>query len=276
MKELAKFFREYHKYLGVVLAIPIILVGLTAILIAHERLLGTKDKPVAADWLPGYSIALEPQELKCSLVTGGKQYVGTKMGLYLLEQGKTIAVKQFEGIEIRSLVETQKGILVGGKKGTWLFNGNSWQQVYKGDVHNLSVAANGQVTMVAEVKNKEGHERQLFLSQDAGLSWNTDKNVVASIASLPPVKQEVTISKLVLDIHTGKAIFGKNLEWIWIDAIGFIILFLTVTGIYLWVFPYWFRRNKESAKAKAKPSVAKVAPVLAKKEVLATVEKLKA
>jgi hypothetical protein len=35
-------------------------------------------------------------------------------------------------------------------------------------------------------------------------------------------------------LHTGKAFFGKESEWIWIDILGAILVFLGGTGLYLW------------------------------------------
>jgi uncharacterized iron-regulated membrane protein len=48
------------------------------------------------------------------------------------------------------------------------------------------------------------------------------------------VEERVTLGKLMLDLHTGKAFFGKEAEWIWIDLLGGVWVFLGFTGIYLW------------------------------------------
>jgi hypothetical protein len=46
--------------------------------------------------------------------------------------------------------------------------------------------------------------------------------------------ERLTLGKLVTDLHTGKAFFGKEHEWIWIDILGAIWVFLGGTGLYLW------------------------------------------
>jgi hypothetical protein len=37
-----------------------------------------------------------------------------------------------------------------------------------------------------------------------------------------------------MDLHTGKALLGKHAEWLWIDLVGGALLFLSLTGVYLW------------------------------------------
>ena len=51
--------RNWHNWISVILVVPIIIVGVTAVFIAHSHELGTKDIDVtrAVNWLPGYGEA---------------------------------------------------------------------------------------------------------------------------------------------------------------------------------------------------------------------------
>lgn len=117
--------RQIHLWSGVLLALPMFIVGVTAILIAHEKSLGIKDVPI--NWL---FMAAEKE------------------------------------LELRSVAQAADGRL-------WL-------------------AAQGDVA------------------------------------------KPYTIGKLVMDMHTGKAFFGKSGEWVWIDVLGFTLALLGLTGVWVW------------------------------------------
>ncbi len=46
--------------------------------------------------------------------------------------------------------------------------------------------------------------------------------------------REMTLAKLIRDLHTGDAFFGHDYRWIWNDIVGGAMTFLALTGIYLW------------------------------------------
>ena len=54
--------RKWHAWLSFTLALPILLVAVTAILIAHSQKLGFRDIKVDPSWLPGYAMAQTERE----------------------------------------------------------------------------------------------------------------------------------------------------------------------------------------------------------------------
>lgn len=56
-------------------------------------------------------------------------------------------------------------------------------------------------------------------------------------------RERITLGKLMLDLHTGRAFLGKEAEWIWIDLLGLVWVFLGGTGLYLWWHAQTRRRN---------------------------------
>lgn len=223
--------RTWHFWISALLALPILIVGVTAVFIAHDRSLGLKEIPVAAGWLPGYAgegKGRHETELRAALVAAdGSTWLGAKGGLVRTRDGDAALVAAFAGEEVRSLAETPAGILVGTKKGVWLGRDEDWHQVLRGEVWQIAGAPDG--TLRAVLK-----DRGLLESTDGGLRWQVAP-AMAALDALPRAPmEELTLGKLVMDLHTGKAFLGKNAMWLWIDVIGVVMAFLSVTGIYLW------------------------------------------
>lgn len=227
--------RHWHTWTSVVLAVPILIVALTAILIAHDHELGLKEIDVtrAVSWLPGYGKAemkAYKMDVRASLTTAaGEQWLGTKGGLYQVNDGQARLVTDLGATEVRDLVATPFGLLVAAKNGVWLQNAGGWRKVQKGDAWNASLNPDGALAVTLK-------DQGVLTSLD-GRSWARDESAGTALAAIPAenrMTKPVTLGNLVMDLHTGKAFFGKEWEWIWIDLVGLVMAFLTVTGVYMW------------------------------------------
>lgn len=263
--------RSWHAWISVVLAVPIVIVAVTAIFIAHDDALGTKEKVITpyVSWLPGYSdaaVKMQRMEVQTALATrDGAQWLGTKAGLYRIEQGRATPVEALGGTHVRALVDTPAGLVAATKNGVWLRQstpgqggGETWQRTARGDAWSASVGAGG----VIHVAMKDAG----VLASTDGASWKNDTAALTALAAMPVSMAEqkpVTLGNLVMDLHTGKAFFGKEWEWIWIDLIGFVMAFLGVTGVVMWWRGEKRRRELEAqlAAASATPASPAVAPV---------------
>ncbi|MBW3517181.1 PepSY domain-containing protein [Shewanella sp. NKUCC01_JLK] len=218
--------RKWHIWLGVILLLPIAIVALTAVFIAHDKLLGLKQITLG---IP----VTEPAEIKTLLPLQADIWLAAgKFGIarqQLKEGMVSPSVMELAGVDIRQLLAVQDNILAAGNQGIYLRQGETWSQTLKADIHQLS--ADG-LAILAVAK-----DNQLYRSED----YQTWQKITLPIAveSLHGETQYYTASKLVMDLHTGKAIFGKAGEWIWIDVIGLAIFFLTFSGVILW----WRRRQ---------------------------------
>jgi hypothetical protein len=236
--------RSWHAWISVALAIPILIVSITAIFLAHEHSLGLKEVPVAAQWLPGYRAQPGAQrwEVRAALVArDGATWLGTKAGLLRVAGGEGRAVQPLEGIEVRGLAETPDGILVATKRGVWLGRGDDWRLLEKGESWSVTRAADGKLSATTR-------ERGMIVSRDGGKSWQESPQALAVLATLPaPPPEEITLGKLMIDMHTGKAFLGKESMWAWIDLIGIVMTFLGITGVYMW----WRGQKRKAASAAA-------------------------
>lgn len=249
---------NWHMWAGVAFAIPVFLVSLTAIFIAHEDGLGTKQMMVKAGWLPGYqtkndNISYFLDDAKAYYFDQENQvsYYGTKLGLVKENNGELEIISETEGIEVRDILQINSVLLVASKYGVFQYNmaSNETTQLLKGDFHGLSVKND---TLIA-LAGKHGY----FQSTDKGVSWSSSQKLshqlnAASFASFTTqlsesgLTEQLSWQKLILDIHTGEAFFGKGSMWIWIDLIGLSLLLMTFTGIWMW-YKRKFKKSKKRA-----------------------------
>lgn len=224
--------RKWHIWVSVMLALPILVVAVTAVFIAHSKSLRLAEIQVAAGWLPGYGggeAAKVQNEARATLFTrGGTHYVGTTGGLYRLEQGRLVAEPGFAGNQIRGLAEADWGIVAATRQGVWVARDGQWQRMRGGDAWSVATRADGSVVVAVR-------DEGLLVSAD-GSQWQADTAVMPALAALQGEggTDTVTLARLVMDLHTGKALLGKNLEWLWIDLVGLAMTLLSLTGVYMW------------------------------------------
>lgn len=228
--------RTWHNWISFALVIPILLVAVTAVFIAHNKAQGLKDIDVTAavGWLPGYSEGEQARE-QCEIgstlrLADGHWLLDTKVGLFELQGDKAQPVASIGHTQVRDLPATPFGILLAAKNGVWLEQQGQWRRALKGDAWSLSLDPAGDV--LASIKDKAP------LRSSDGQDWQEQHQVAQALAlaALPAqaATRQVSLDNLVMDLHTGKALLGKKTEWVWIDAVGLVMSFLGLTGIYLW------------------------------------------
>lgn len=242
--------RKWHIWVSLVLALPILIVSVTAIFIAHNQSLGLRDVTVAANWLPGYRTeraamtAVEPRAVLRT--TAGTDYAGANGGLYRIVEGRLIMERVLAGVPVRALAEAPWGVVVAARNGIWVEQGGNWRRVLKGDGWNAALRADGAVAVVLK-------DDGIMVSAD-GQRWVADMPVMAAVAAAAMdagAVEAITLNKLVMDLHTGKAFFGKAWEWIWIDLVGLAMTLLSLTGVYM-----WWRGERRKAEMARKLNIA--------------------
>jgi hypothetical protein len=259
---------NWHMWAGIIFAIPVVLVSLTAIFIAHEKGLGTKKILVNAGWLPGYQTSEEDlahylDDVKAFAQADGKQYYGTKVGVLEQSPAGLRVLPGTEGKEVRDLEISGFSIFVASKYGVYQVMEGATDELIKGDFHGIQIE-DGQ--LIAS-QGKYG----VMTSTDGGKNWDQQGKLsqilpptaLASISSqleLSGQMEAVAMEKLILDIHTGKAFFGENAMWVWIDLIGLSLLLMTVTGIWMWYKRKYGKQVKPSSGSQVR--VAKPRPIM--------------
>lgn len=249
-----KFFssRKWHTWVGIVLCLPMFIVGATAVLLSVDGLYkGKESEPmVNVSWLPGYSPAAIAKEYVQSRAeiraylpwSDSLVFYGNKFGLFCEQAGRLTPIATLEGTEIHSLARFEETLLAGTKNGLFSIETSSLKAtlLLKKDCHQIQILGNG---AIAVADNK-----MLYHSGDKGATWQPDKRFTAKVGEqLPSLNTEglmaIPMHKLVMDLHTGKAFTGKAFEDIWIFILGVSTSLLTVTGIVIWLRKEIKKRN---------------------------------
>jgi hypothetical protein len=223
-------WRWWHKWLGIVLMLPLFLVAVTAVLLAHDGTLGLRRMLVTADWLPGYGNAMSGVEIRAAQRLADTDYVATRIGLFALRNGEVEAVAALRGTELRDLAVSGDRLYAAARTGIWVGGAGQaeWRQVLKAEAWSVNLRADG--SLVAATR-----ERGLVVSEDGGAQWRAESDMARAIAEQGGIDPgAVSLGRLVLDLHTGKALLGKDYEWLWIDLTGAAMAFLTVSGFVMW------------------------------------------
>ena len=221
--------RKWHAWISFAISLPILIVAITAMLIAHGQKLGFRDIKVNASWLPGYSAAPAQREVRSTLHTPEGLWIGTQLGLYFQAGEQIREIEKFSGVEIRALLRTDNTVLVLTQQGLFALHGDKWERVSRGPVSS-AYADNGNIYATTRDKG-------LQMSGDGGASWEPIADVQNALVQLPPLGPEpakMVLARVIRDLHTGEAVLGHDREWIWNDIIGGTMTFLGITGLYLW------------------------------------------
>ena len=221
-----KGVRRWHAWISIFALVFAILVCLTAILLEHLGGWGLGSVGVPSRWFPGYqTTANHLGQIKCALLTSDEEvYIGTRKGLLHLSGGECRSVPQLEGLDIFNIDQQEARILVGTRESTWLFEADQWKRIsdFRGAA---TFAEDGRIV---HIQGSHG----LFVTADLGATW-TELTAVNETMAEAPLPEVVSLSQLVLDLHTGKALFGPEGEWIYVDALSSALLALAITGFII-------------------------------------------
>lgn len=219
--------RTLHNWIGAVLVLPLFIIGMSTFFMSHEKTIGQT--------VIGYTN--QAAQIRALLKTAdGRILLATKQGVYEKNIENTLIPIEALNSEIRVLEQLNDGrILAGGKYGLWLSEPNhSWVKRYDGEIRGVQI--NSKHWYLATTK------QGVVVSLDEGLSWQTDLQIKQLVNSLN-AKQPLILSDFMKDLHTGEALLGSEYEWVWADILAFVLVFLALTGIYMW----WKSQRRKQA-----------------------------
>jgi len=216
-----KTARHWHNWGGLILALPLIIIGLTAVFIAHDKALGTRQVVISEPGKPQMS------EVKAvAVLPDGSTLLGLKYGLWQVRAGEAPRVL-LDKVEVRDILPDHGKVWLAAKEGIWLGEAGSYRRIATAEVWQVSMAAPGRLLLAS----KDGGVQQLDV---ASLSLQAHPASRAALQQLPATAEPYTLNKLVMELHTGKFFFGKSGEWLWIDVLGIALVLLGLTGSWMW------------------------------------------
>ncbi|MGK9368323.1 PepSY domain-containing protein [Melioribacter sp. Ez-97] len=237
--KLRKNLYKWHNWIGALLALPIFITSITAIALPFRDELGFEEIFFSKNLFPGYFIEnsttkkINPlSDIKSFYQAGRINYYGTKYGLFFTTEENKTPSPVITNTEIRFIKAIDSDIFAGGKEGLWINTNNVWSKIYNGDVFDAGRFSNGKFYVALGKKGIDTIELTSSFAYAAEFK-TADENYIA-------------LKELILHLHSGRAFFGKELEWIWITINGFSVTVLVFTGFYLW----YKKKIKKSRKNK--------------------------
>jgi hypothetical protein len=132
--------RSSHSWLSVAVAVPMFLVGVTAIGFAHGKALNAGEIRVPTTWFPGYALnasSAERPEVKAVWTSpDGVIYLGTRIGLFRSPRGGAPeAVRGLNNVDVKGLASMggTGGVFAATRDGVFRVDADSAQLVLAGD-----------------------------------------------------------------------------------------------------------------------------------------------
>ncbi|MCX7876097.1 MAG: PepSY domain-containing protein [Melioribacteraceae bacterium] len=250
MKKIIILFHKWHNWVGIILSLPILIVSITALLIAFNDELGLRNIFINKKFFPGYLLEknyntnLEFKEIKSLLVKNDTIFIGSKGGLLIKYDNKIEIVNEFSGIEIRKILEYDNKIYIATKNGLYVKEKSNWSKILNKEVHDIAFDADGNIYASL---GKEGIIQSNNMFNDYNKKLMSEYNLSLAqikISNSTYKKNQISLKDLTIDLHTGKALFGKKLEWIWITIVSTSLFVLVFTGVYMWLRKKIFRIKK--------------------------------
>lgn len=235
MNNLKKWLRDWHIWLGVVLSLPLIIVGITTVFLAFEHQLNLDKYYIPSKIFPGYwgEKAEQKNEVRAFFKDkNGMEYYGHKYGVLVKNSQDSKEIEFFNKYDIREINSYKGNLLIGAKEGLFLQDNDTFKKVLKQDIWNFHLEE-----QIVYITTKEG----IFTCTNDF----TKCDKVELKNEIKPIT-EISLKKLNLDLHTGKALLGK-FDWIWQSLLGIAILFFVYSGFYLW-YKKKFRKKDSLTK----------------------------
>jgi len=241
-----------HKYLGLIFLLILIFMSVTGILINHPQLIANFSVPVG---ILGKSYEYSNWNrflMRDGLIlSDGSIIIGGKSGVFI-DKNKGSSFEPINDGLPESLFfrDTRCLLAVGEGDNTRLFAGTRAGLFYK----NI----NDKKWQPASFEGKKDEIVDLALADNKILAFtpfgclsapvNQEKPVFnRSSINIPIKEKNLPAYRLLLELHSGK-IFGLSGR-IFIDIVSLILIFLCVSGLYLWYIP-WSRRRFRFASRK--------------------------
>ncbi|WP_299795412.1 PepSY-associated TM helix domain-containing protein [uncultured Shewanella sp.] len=237
--KITKQLRPWHRGLGIISALFILLMALSGILINHSNQLSIDTTHVEQSWLLDYYGITPPAQIDIYQTSPFK----------LASSDNLIWVDNRLAVEADSSI---KGVLSLGRVLVAVDSDNLYLLSKEGELLEKQDASTGLPRGIEAI----GFDEQLWLKTDTGtfmadddlIEWNQSQPLAAIDWSEPLAADSVideresialqarsshlTWERVLLDIHSGR-FFGSLGPWI-MDLVALALIIMAISGIYIW------------------------------------------
>jgi hypothetical protein len=256
------FMRRWHRYLGVAATLLVILVSITGILLIHKKDLGLNK--VMLD-LPGYAKKQPLDGWSLVATADGHNLLSSRQGIFIEDHDGWRKTSSFvakklhvDGEKVYACTpdglqqsddggETWRNVLPGQEAKAICFSAGQglvatttgiYRAMQGGDRWQLAAAFGRKALDVREIK---ATDEGFLLAAKEGLyrlNGGDIKPVKLPVGS--QASAGVELQKVITDLHTG-AFFGGWFMLV-VDVMALTLVFLAVSGIWIWYQPWKARR----------------------------------
>lgn len=249
-----KKLRKFHKWPGIVVALFVLFFALSGVILNHRNLISSVD--ISRKWMPpGYEYNnWNLAAVRSSLPLGSDSIlVYGNIGVWM-NSNESAAFSDFnngfpEGIDQRkiyAMVKFQGQLVAGTHFGLYVntLNPVKWvkRALPKGEERISDLAVKGDTLLILTRDN-------LFASDD--LLHFERLNIPAPAG----YERKAGLFLTLWELHSGE-LFGFAGK-LFVDLLGIVLIFLSVTGLLHFIFPKWISSLKRGKKAYSKPLAAK-------------------
>jgi hypothetical protein len=231
--------RKIHLWIGIIVAIPLILIAITGFLISARSVMNIS---IPMSWTGKEAIERLPLTA-FTQTKDGTAWIGNSQGLYSIQNDNVIKIPDFEGQEIVALVSLYEFLepIVATKMAIWHYQNNKWTAVKRGRVRELLILSDGSVLGISGGIGELADSKP-FITKD-GVTWQPYILAMKANEQLPKIDNpKIPLHQFMREIHSGVYFFGKGSgEIIWNGFFGFIILVVSFSGLLIW---YKRKRNR--------------------------------
>ena len=244
MKKKSNFFRKYHKWIGIIISLFILLFTVSGVILNHRKLFSTVD--VNRNYLPAelqynnWNLAAVKSTLKLSedsiLVYGNIGVYLTNSDLSKFQDFNLGFPDGIDNRKVEKVFRTKKGELLASTIfGLYKYN-NKWIKITNpiADKHIVDI---------------EEDENGLLLLTRSELIRTSDLKTFEVLELPDPINYDnkIGLFKTIWVIHSGE-IYGTAGKLI-VDFVGIVFAIMAITGIVFFTFPSIIKRRKKNKKS---------------------------
>jgi hypothetical protein len=247
---LVRKLKKYHKWPGILVALFALLFALSGIILNHRNLISNVD--ISRKWMPpGYQYKnWNLAAVRSSLTVGDDSLlIYGNIGVWMATGGLTSFTDWNDGFpegidkrKIYSVVKYKQHLVAGTHFGLFVntLKTNKWLPVSmpEGEERISDLAVKG--------------DTLLILTRDF-LYCTTDLFHIEQIKLPPPEGYDHKAGLFITlwELHSGE-LFGFT-GMLFVDLLGSVLIFLSLTGLFHFLFPKWITRLKKQGKSYTRP-----------------------